>query len=89
MRIIASILGASTDAAEISAEVVRSLAQSLDTTLQPDAAWVKTPTNMLRGEYEADDSATYSTAQVLYAMAHLYAATYAGVPPNTIAAPDA
>ena len=75
------------DPAEISADVVRSLAESLDATLKPDATWLKTPTNMLQGGYDAADSASYTTAQVLYAMAHLYAATYAGKPPDSIAIP--
>jgi hypothetical protein len=65
---------------------VRKLAKSLATSLAPPTTWQTTPANMLAGSYEVGGTQV-SAAQLLYAMALLYASTYAGTPLDQLKTP--
>jgi hypothetical protein len=77
---------ADSPALSISAEAIRQLAQINATSLAPPVSWTATPTNMLASDYVSNGQAL-SAAQLLYAMAMLYASEFAGKPLKIIEIP--
>lgn len=73
-------------AISLAATAVRELARGNAITLTPPTGWSQTPTNILASSY-ATGGQTISAAQLLYAMAMLYASEFAGKPLTSIDLP--
>lgn len=63
--------------------IAKSIAQTMNS---PDDSWETVPPNIFPSVFQTSRG-KINTAQALYAMATLYASTYAGVPESSIAVP--